>query len=398
MNKARLFSTAAVVIGLLLHPTGRVHATGDVEHTLKSKILDQQRTLTVHLPSSYQQQTEFLYPVLYLLDGETNAGYAVSVSRFLAETAVTPEVITVALHAGTTRSRDYLPPNPDGAAGTGGEADRYLEHLAQELIPFIEDNYRAAPLRLISGHSMGGLLVIEALVQQPGLFEGYLAQSPYLNESIGKPLLERIGAKTAGSPTSVVDSSRVFYYFNLGEEPQLAPNFDRLQGVLAESRRSGASEASGAVEIEAGKGHMETRLVGYYKGLERFFADTWKFSPESLGQDGAAGFTAYVSRLNSTFGYKVLLNESVFQGAVQTLFSTQNPQGARTVGGLYVDYYPRSPIAHFLLANAQAGSGAREEALGSIGAAMSLYEAAPSTVLAPLYDAMNRLKSSLQPH
>ncbi len=420
MIETRPFNAVVALATLFLLAPVPVSAADGLEHTFSSKILEQERTLTVHLPPSYQEQKEFSYPVLYLLDGESNAGYAVAVSNFLAETGVTPEVITIAVHAGATRSRDYLPPNPGGPNGTSGEAHRFLDHLEKELIPFIESEYRAAPLRLISGHSMGGLLVIQALVQRPGLFEAYLGQSPYVDDSIGGPMLERLAAQAAApaapdtatsdagsvkAPTSNAEASgrsHAFYYFNLGDEPQLAPNFDRLQAMLkrsphgAENPKRAAGGFSGSSEIEPGKGHMETRLMGHYKGLEGFFADTWKFSSEILAQEGASGFSAYVSKLNSRFGYKVLLNESVFQGAAQTLFSSQNAAGARAVGDLYVDYYPRSLIAHFLLANAQAGTGAREEALNSIGSAMSLYEAEPSEGFAPLYETIKQFKSSLE--
>lgn len=389
MTNQTLLRAAVALAAILFHFASPVLAADGRKHTLHSRILGEERTLTVHLPPSYQEQVEFSYPVVYLLDGESNADYAVAVSDFLADVAAIPEVITVALHAGATRSRDYLPPNPGGPNGTRGEADRFLDHLEREVLPYVEAEYRAAPLRLVSGHSVGGLLVIHALLQRPGLFDAHLGQSPYLDETVGSPLMERLAARSSSAGESSARTSEAFYYFNLGDEPQLAPRFGRLQPLLAQSH-------NGITEIETNKGHMETRLVGHYKGLELFFADTWRFSPESHMKKGSDDFTAYVSHLNSTFGYKVLLGESLFQAAVQKLFSTQDVAGARAIGDLYVDYHPRSPIAHFLLANARAATGSREDALRSIDSAISLFEAAPKEELATLYQAMQQLQTSLR--
>ncbi|HKK72544.1 MAG TPA: hypothetical protein VKA86_15140 [Candidatus Krumholzibacteria bacterium] len=44
-------------------------------------------------------------------------------------------------------------------------------------------------LRLLSGHSYGGVLVTHALTRRPGLFRAFLAQSPYLAAPIAEPLL-----------------------------------------------------------------------------------------------------------------------------------------------------------------------------------------------------------------
>ena len=51
-----------------------------VEHSIDSKYPEQERTFTVQLPPSYYRQTGYDYPVLYLLDGESNLDYSVAVA------------------------------------------------------------------------------------------------------------------------------------------------------------------------------------------------------------------------------------------------------------------------------------------------------------------------------
>ncbi len=379
----RLAATTLLLVG---GPTAALQAQEGRQHTFSSGVLGEERSLTVHLPSSYDEQGGYAYPVLYLLDGHANAGYALTVSEFLAESGVAPELITVAIPAGPTRGRDYLPPNPSGDANSSGEADRFLDHLEKEIIPFVESNYRAAPFRLVSGHSLGGVFVTHAMITRPGLFRVHLAQSPYLIEAIAAPLLERVAMSLGDRAGSS------FYYMNLGEEPNLSENYDRLRSLLATRAPGGFEWAS---DREDGVGHMGTRLIGHYAGLKGFFADRWTLPTATLEKDGGDALAAYVDRLNADFGYPVLIGESSLQQATQLFFSKQDIAAAGSSAELYAKYYPRSPIAHFLRANALAAGGAREEALEAVAAAISLYEAEPDESLAPLYQGMKQLRAGL---
>lgn len=383
--------TRAVIALLLLGVTAAAGAAQQSDvHTLDSEVLGRQQTLTVYLPASYEAEEGFAYPVVYLLDGETNASYSVAVADFLAETAVAPEMITVAVHAGATRTGDYLPESPATDPASSGNADRFLDHLEQELIPFVEANFRAAPLRLVSGHSIGGVLVTHAMLTRPHLFTVYMAQSPYLVEDIAPPLLAR--AEQEAPQRNGEGSAGIFFFANLGDEPEIAPHFDRLGEILSERESEGFRWTT---KGERGMTHMETRLVGHYDGLEHFFGDRWRFPTGMLMEQGITGLETYIEGLNSSFGYEVLVSESSLQQAVQVLFSRQDVAGAGAASELYVDYYPSSPIAHFLRANAHAAGGARDAALDSVERAIALYEAGPTADMAAVYEGMKQLRAAL---
>jgi pimeloyl-ACP methyl ester carboxylesterase len=181
--------------------------------SLISSHLGQPRTFTVHTPDSYASQTA-RYPVLYVLDGESSHGYSVAVADFLAENALVPEMIVVAVDAGETRMTDFM---PAGDPSKGAAA--FLGFLTEELVPYIDGHYRTAPVRILAGHSLGGLFVTHAFAAKPGAFRGYVAMSPYLTKEIGTPLLDRVGAALKpGMPAGV-------FYAVLGAEPDLEPVF-----------------------------------------------------------------------------------------------------------------------------------------------------------------------------
>ncbi|SJL82490.1 alpha/beta hydrolase [Vibrio palustris] len=154
-----------------------------------SHILDERRDYSVHLPANYAEHPGQHYPVVYLLDGESRmlqvAGIVEAFQSKLS--AQTPEMIIVGIH-NTDRMRDYTPthyeklPNGEQAPWrehTGG-GRRFIDYMTQELMPIIDKNYRTAKPNVLIGHSLGGLLTLDALAAHDDFFQGFIAIDPSL--------------------------------------------------------------------------------------------------------------------------------------------------------------------------------------------------------------------------
>lgn len=151
----------------------------------------------IKLPKKYNS-TNKRYPVLYLLDGDIDFNMASSIVRYLQYGKELPEMIIVAPGYATMlsdnetnhRERDYTISTHKQFDESGG-ATRYLNFLKSELLPFIDSKYRTNAFRILNGYSLGGLFVINTLIEAPELFNGYIAGSPYLiNDE--KLLLQKI--------------------------------------------------------------------------------------------------------------------------------------------------------------------------------------------------------------
>ena len=149
-------------------------------HTFKSAALNEQRTVVVQLPKSYQSEPNKVYPVIYRLDGAGNIPLASAIIERLQNDNRAPEVITVAIE-NTNRLRDFYPTvnkEPQGPVGEGGGAAKFLAFFEQELIPLVNKNYRTHDYKVISGASAGGVFALYALQENPELFQAHIAYSP----------------------------------------------------------------------------------------------------------------------------------------------------------------------------------------------------------------------------
>ena len=157
--------------------------------SLDSKILNEERKILVHIPNSFYTGLfkNQKYPVVYLLDGESHftsvVGLIEQLSQLNANT-VCPEMIVVGI-SNTNRTRDLTPtldknaPFMDSsqAASTGG-GEVFTQFLEKELIPYINEKYPTAPYKMIVGHSLGGLMVLNTLINHSKLFNAYVSIDP----------------------------------------------------------------------------------------------------------------------------------------------------------------------------------------------------------------------------
>ena len=174
---------------------------------LHSKIVNQDFEIFISLPYKYFM-SDTTYPVLYSLDANVKFGMMSNVVNNLGTlTRDIPEIIVVGIAYpiksiadwAALRKRDTTPTSKpeydkqwadylnnatgrDDIVVQSGGADKFLAFISDELIPFIESNYRVSSNdRALHGTSSGGLFTLYALFQQPETFQRYFAGSPSIN-------------------------------------------------------------------------------------------------------------------------------------------------------------------------------------------------------------------------
>lgn len=150
---------------------------------IHSHIFDEDRTVSVHLPGNYAS-SDNKYPVVYMLDGEsaTSLSHCGSMLNLLGGYhSLCPEMILVGIH-NVDRARDMTPIKVSWYKDSG-KADKFLQFITDELMPYMNKNYRTAPYNILFGVSAGGNFAIYALLENPNSFNAYIAASPFFGES-----------------------------------------------------------------------------------------------------------------------------------------------------------------------------------------------------------------------
>ena len=151
--------------------------------TLHSEQLDEERRINVFQPTVYGEAVAMPLPVLYMLDGGIDEDFlhiAGLLQVFVSNGSVRP-LLLVGIE-NTERRRDMTGPSDDpqdqAIADRIGGAAAFRSFLRDELVETIESRYDVTPERAIIGESLAGLFVVETLVNEPGLFDTYIAVDP----------------------------------------------------------------------------------------------------------------------------------------------------------------------------------------------------------------------------
>jgi predicted alpha/beta superfamily hydrolase len=249
------------------HP--RAALFGTEARTLSSTIRGREYHLSVALPDSYKTSTQS-YPVIYVLDGDFNFGVAAGLTRFSHYFRKVPELIIVGIgydmetseQFAALRDLDFDIPGVPGAS-PDSVSNLFLEALTQEIVPFINANYRTIPQdRCLEGYSSGGFFVLYALFAQPDAFQRYISGSAILSATYDYWINHDAQLATYAHD----GSNRIHLYLSVGElEEDDIPNFQRFVAFLEGGTYPGLTVSS---EIYAGEGHgAEGIALTYLHGI-----------------------------------------------------------------------------------------------------------------------------------
>ena len=233
--------------------------------TIKSGILDEERHIYIHLPPGYDTLTSEL-PVIYVLDAEYRFAIAQSIHSYLNITTRIPPAILVGLAnpAKESRQRDYLP------ASYGGKAEIFFKFISIELIAFIEKNFKANQKRYLVGHSHGGVFVVYTLINNPNLFEGYVAIDPSLKHIYEEK--DTLLNRELSDKRLYLASSDVAYGYLEDVAADMQADFAIFKNHLYQSRKS--NKLNFKID-HIYDDHSNSYIQGLSRGLRYMF--NWRF-------------------------------------------------------------------------------------------------------------------------
>lgn len=234
------FSTIFILSSMLLILfQGILHGVKDKEpitfghyRTLNSKAMGEERTVLIHLPSDYEKSGK-KYPVLFKLDASKITFFqSASMVWYLSEMAERiPGHIIVGIQ-NIDRHKDF---NLKG--------DQFLIFIKDELIPFIESNYRTTDTRILAGQSAGTHPAFRSFLKYPGLFNMYILISfgcpANMKTDFQKDIINSKEIKTLKNTSFFVTNAKNDPYDPSGKYSGFAKMvFDILKQTIPKSNRT----------------------------------------------------------------------------------------------------------------------------------------------------------------
>lgn len=308
--------------------------------TIHSEILGEDRLLYIYLPYGYEEGDD-RYPVLYLNGAATylHLAHAAATTEILDGHGKMPQVIIVGVDW-IDGMRDYMPvamPNrPDS-----GKAHVYLSFMLDELIPFINTNYRTVDYRILSGYSTAGIFVVSTFLSNPEAFDAYVAASAelgWINDHFTKAFRDRL--PDYGSVNKPI-------YLSYGSDDYQESVVDVMPSYIQMLEKLAPDNLRWSVEMIDDGGHVP--YLTLHNGLSFVFAG-WKYPDSVLHEQGLSGLKDFYANLSAQYSFLVKVPVSKLRTlGFSYLRDEKQMNKAVEVFKYYVESRPQEPEAHYYL-------------------------------------------------
>ncbi|MHA7832684.1 MAG: alpha/beta hydrolase-fold protein [Flagellimonas sp.] len=269
MKMKAITATIAIVLmffGVQAQSEGIPNVVG-TNHLISSKILNEEREVQIYLPPDYQDSDK-TYPVVYVLDGQRFFLHVVSLSQSFQQFQLAPEFIIVGIN------NSY----PDRFQNFGEGKENFKGFLKDELMPYVNENFRTKGENLLFGWEYGGSFVFHMMMDQPTLFNAYLMASPF-------PIFDAIDDLDTSSHLS----TRLYFAVS-PDEYDVRHSTEKLNRKLTSNPIDGLDWKYFEFELEE---HRSTGYPTLYHGLRDYFKYYQEFETNNLQKFINAGGMAY---------------------------------------------------------------------------------------------------------
>ncbi|MDA9069785.1 alpha/beta hydrolase-fold protein [Algibacter sp.] len=146
--------------------------------TIQSSKLGEERQIKIQLPRGYNADDDKTYPLFIVLDGDYMFEAVAGNVDYHSYWEDMPESIVVGINQLDKRFDDCMYSEQNSLPIETGAA--FFEFIGMELVPYIENTYRAGNFRVAVGHGETANFINYYLLKPQPLFQAYISISPEL--------------------------------------------------------------------------------------------------------------------------------------------------------------------------------------------------------------------------
>ena len=361
--------------------------------SIQSKILNEKRKIWIYVPKGIADSV-FLpqrYPVVYLLDGDTHFSSVVGMLQQMSSASgrrICPEMIVVGI-PNTKRTRDLTPTKPtDDTSNSSGGGEQFMFFIENELMHYIDSAYPTQPYKMLIGHSLGGLTVMNTLLNHTKLFNSYVAIDPSMwwdNQNLLKASKQLfLKNKFAGKSLFVGIANTMETGMNINDVVNDTTagtlhirSILEMDKFIKTQNLQGLNYASKYYENDS---HGSVTLITEYDALRLIFnkyplslsVSDKEYNDSTFDIAGSVAF--HFQKVSNLMEYPVMMPENQLNAEAYRLLRLKQYKKAEGCFKLYIDSYPNSFNAYNAYGDFYVAIGDKVRAIGQFKKALSIRE------------------------
>lgn len=329
------------------------------EYTLESQILQEHRKIQIYLPKTYTDSTltPQHYPVVYLLDSESNFNYLTAYIEKLSKYPYPsiPEMIVVGI-VNTNRTRDLTPTvrnenvmtaeQKAKIKGESGGNDLFFQFLEKEVKPFVQQEFRTNAYAILLGHSFGGITALNNLLNYTSMFQAYIVHDP----SIWWDDTYILHSYQANATKDF--QHRKLFLTQVGDSENkghLEDHYSAIQAFNTYLTQHQPKHLTYRFQQYEGENHGTIPMKGNLDGLRYIFED-YPLNFKAIQQDPALVRTTF-KRLSESLHFEFQPNEAYLRYIISYYAKQKNTDLVDYFIAYCLELYPTSSIRQDMQSN-----------------------------------------------
>ena len=177
--------------------------SNNIYEKIYSDKLDIEREITIQLPRDYNLDEEKRYPVFIVFDGDYLFEIVSGNVDYMSFWGDIPEAIVVGINQIDSRYNDTSVIDNINFTPISSTAN-FFEFVSQELIPYINKNYRTTNFRVAVGHERTANFINFFIIKKVPIMNGYIVVSPKFTKQMKKYLAQYL----------ISSSHNIYYYLS----------------------------------------------------------------------------------------------------------------------------------------------------------------------------------------
>ncbi len=315
----------------------------------QSQELQDVRNVSIYLPKSYDTKTDSNFPLAIVLDAENLLDLYIGNASYFAAKDNAPEQIVVGINMKETYLKDVS--FNKATSNLTQDSDRFLQFLKNELLPYVEANYRTSPFITITGSGVSGNFITHFLKEPIPIFNAYICLNPMLaldiNQQVASYDLKRLEEE---------DNTFYFYMnshsFSGKKSNELSSNLGtylksleiKNVHIVSDTLQNSPSVASTIGEAIP---RAFSKIFEIYSGIsKKEFDDNIKnLSPA----DAIAYLENKYLEIEFLFGTSMGIRENDIYAIENIILEKENGDYLRDFGEMILKIYPNSPLGDYYI-------------------------------------------------
>jgi len=308
--------------------------------------LNTERILKIYLPESYEESKESTYPVAVVFDAEVLFDIYVANSKLFATRDKAPEQIVVGILQNQDEER-YA--DSDYSVDTGlpnQDSSKFYGFVRDELIPYIDDNYRTSLFKSIIGNTITANFANYFFIESSPVFNAFINVNP----SYAPNMHEKLELKSQS-----LDSD-YFYYLSTGSynTEKRIKGINEVNNLLKLSENDKFNykfdDFSSSTKT-ASIGQSISSSMGFI--FELFAAISKKEFEDEIANLEPAEAIEYLEKkyveIEYLYGSNVKIRESDIYKIEPIIIDKMNGDYLEEFGKMIMRLYPESPIGDYYI-------------------------------------------------